>query len=74
MALDKGTLKNGIKALLEEMLIRKDSSSDEFAERLSTLIETYVKGAEIKYTGGLVAPPGTGGGPVTGIFNNSKLV
>jgi hypothetical protein len=64
MALDKGSLQTGIKSLLTEMLTRDKNSVDEFAQRLSTLIDTYVRTAKITYESGLTAPNGA----VTGEF------
>ncbi|WP_271783865.1 hypothetical protein [Aquimarina algiphila] len=65
MSLNKVELQKNIKALLEEMMQREENSIDEFAERMSTAIDTYVKTAEIQYNSGLVAPNGN----VTGTFN-----
>lgn len=67
MALNKLQLKNGINDLLEDMTQRDQDSTQEYAQRLSDLIDDYVKGAIINYTGGLIAP--SGGGPVTGVLN-----
>lgn len=66
MALDKPALKQGIVEILNDMMTRDSNSIEEFAERLSDKIDVYVRGAEIVYTSGLVAPPS--GGPVTGEF------
>ncbi len=65
MSLNKDGLKENIKALLEDMMTRDQTSIDDFAELLSNHIDTYVKTATIKYNTGLVA----GGSPVTGVFN-----
>lgn len=67
MALDKVTLKNGIKALLTDMETKTEDAKEDFASELADLIDAYVKGIQITYTTGLVAPPT--GGPVTGAFN-----
>lgn len=67
MALDKGTLKTKVIAIMTDMLTRENNSVEEFAERLCTAIDTYVKGAKINYTNGLTA----GSTPVTGVFNGS---
>jgi len=64
MALDKDVLKNDIKELLTDMLTREDTSIQEYAERLSTAIDDYVKQATIIYTSGLAAPSGA----ITGTF------
>ena len=67
MALDKNQLKQEIKQILQDMMQRDNASFEEFAERLSTAIDNYVKQAEIIYTGGLSAPSGA----VTGTFNGN---
>ena len=64
MALNKALLKSDIKAIMTEMRTRTDVSDDEFADRLSTAIDTYVKTAAIVYVSGLA----NSGGPVTGTF------
>lgn len=66
MALNKEQLKEGVKTLMSEMRTREDNADDEFADRLATLVDAYVKTAAINYTNGLIAP--SGGGPVTGTF------
>ena len=65
MSLNRNTLKNDIIATLTNMLARDETSIEEFAERLSLSVDTYVKAAEIVYTNGLLAPNGA----VTGVFN-----
>ncbi len=65
MALDKQTLKQNIVDLLSDMMSRDQNSIDEFADRLATAIDNYVKQATIVYVNGLTAPMG----PVTGTFN-----
>lgn len=67
MALDKKKLEAGIKGILTDMITRENNSFDEFAERLATEIDSYVKDAEIIYTGGLVASTY----PVVGTFEGS---
>jgi hypothetical protein len=64
MALNKENLKNNIIQIITDMRARKDNSDNEFAERLATAIDDYVKDAEIVYKSGLTAP----NGPVTGTF------
>ncbi|MDA6067990.1 hypothetical protein NJT12_00035 [Flavobacterium sp. AC] len=64
MALNKNVLKQDIKGIITEMRTREDNSDDEFAERLATVIDKYVKTATITYQSGLTAP----NGPVTGSF------
>lgn len=67
MALDKTTLKTKIVNILTDMENRTENSKNEFADRLSTAIDDYIKQMTITYSTGLVAP--SGGGPVTGVFN-----
>ncbi|MBP4140014.1 hypothetical protein [Flavobacterium geliluteum] len=64
MALNKETLKQDIISIITDMRARDENSDQEFAERLSTAIDTYVKAAKIIYQSGLVAPNGA----VTGTF------
>lgn len=64
MPLDTANLKIGIKTLLTDMQSRETDSIDEYAERLSQLMEDFVKSAQINYTSGLT----NSGGPVTGAF------
>ncbi len=65
MALSKSSLKSDIKQLLADMMRKEENSFDEFADRLATAIDGYVKKAEIEYISGLTNQ----GGPVTGTFN-----
>jgi hypothetical protein len=69
MALDKPGLKATIKALMTEMLEKEENSIDEFAERLSTAIDTYVKTGlvtvTVTTTGSATAQSGGGTGSIT---------
>ncbi len=47
MALVKTQLKQNIKTLLTDMRTKTNVSDDEFADRLSTLIDNYIKSATI---------------------------
>lgn len=67
MALDKSKLEVGIKGILEDMITRESNSFEEFASRLATEIDSYVKDADIIYTGGLAASTY----PVVGTFEGS---
>lgn len=67
MALDKSKLEKGIKQLLEDMMQREENSFDEFAKRLATTIDAYVKEGEIEYLGGLA----NSGGAVTGTIQGT---
>jgi hypothetical protein len=69
MPLNKETLKASIVAIMNDMLTREETSIEEFADRLSTAIDNYVKEAKINYISGLATA--TGGGPVTGVFNGN---
>ncbi len=60
MALQKEPLKQGISSLMREMMDKTEPCYDEFAERLSTLIETFVKtGTVIVATGIPVSTAGS---------------
>lgn len=61
----KQQAKTQIRQILEDMMTRENSSTEEFAERLTDILEEWMKKAAIKYTSGLTAP----NGPVTGTFN-----
>ena len=65
MPLNKTDLKNNIIAIMQDMMKREETSIDEFAERLASAIDEYVKEAEIEYKSGLTSATG---GVVTGIF------
>ncbi|MGJ5643200.1 hypothetical protein [Formosa sp. S-31] len=67
MALDKDSLKANIIQIMTDMMEREENSIEEFAERLSTAVDTYVKTATIVYTTGLTAPNGA----VTGSFQGN---
>jgi hypothetical protein len=67
MALNKEVLKSRIAEIMTDMMEREDTSIDEFATRLSSAIDVYVKQATVVYTGGLIAPNGA----VTGTFNGN---
>ncbi|MEN9977227.1 MAG: hypothetical protein RIR36_1387, partial [Bacteroidota bacterium] len=60
-------LKSRIAEIMTDMMEREDTSIDEFATRLSSAIDVYVKQATVVYTGGLIAPNGA----VTGTFNGN---
>lgn len=69
MALDKNQLKSDIKSVLNELKTAtdQDAAIEQYADKLSTAIDTYVKTASITYITGLVAP----GGAVSGTFNGN---
>ena len=60
MALNKQVLKAGIIALLQDMLTKTDASTEEFAERLTSLIHDFVSGGEVTIPAGIpVSTAGT---------------
>lgn len=69
MALDKVGLKTTITTLLTEMLEKEENSINEFAERLSTAIDVFVRSGTITVsvttTGSATAQSGGGTGNIT---------
>jgi hypothetical protein len=60
MALDKGSLQTAIKNLLDDMTLRNESATDEFAQRLATAIDTFVRGGQVTVASGIpVSTAGT---------------
>ena len=62
MALNKEQLKQGIIALQQDMQRKTDASMEEYAERLASLIEAFVKSGEVTVQSGIsvarqVQPP-----------------
>ncbi len=53
MALVKPQLKNSILTLLTNMRERTNVSDDEFADRLSTMIDNYIKSATVTVPSGI---------------------
>ena len=53
MALNKQALKTGIIDLQKDMLTKTDASTEEYAERLATLIDTFVRGGEVTVPAGI---------------------
>lgn len=62
---EKQAAKNEVKKILEDMITREETSTEEFANRLIDVMEEWLKKATIIYTSGLIAPNGN----VTGTFN-----
>ena len=62
---EKQAAKNEVKKILEDMITREETSTEEFANRLIDVMEEWLKKATIIYTSGLIAPNGA----VTGTFN-----
>ncbi|MEB3005763.1 hypothetical protein [Capnocytophaga sp. G2] len=60
MMLNKQALKQGIISLQRDMLTKTETSIEEYAERLATLIDTFVKSGEVIVQAGiLVSTTGT---------------
>ncbi|MCC2590365.1 hypothetical protein [Chryseobacterium sp. MFBS3-17] len=67
LATTKADAQVAVKAILDDMLTREDTSTQEFADRLINVLEEWLKEAAVIYVAGLVA----GSTPVTGTFNGS---
>lgn len=69
MSLNKAALKEAIESLLTEMLEKEENSISEFADRLSTAIDVFVKSGEVTVnvttTGSATTQTGTGTGTIT---------
>jgi len=61
MALVKSTLKASIFSLLSSMREKTEISDEEFAERLSTAIDDYIRSATVTVAAGITVT--TSGGP-----------
>ena len=60
MGLNKEQLKQGIIALQQDMLSKTDASMEEYAERLASLIDTFVRSGEVTVAAGItVSTAGT---------------
>lgn len=60
MALNKEQLKQGIIRLQQDMLTKTDASIEEYAERLASLINDFVKSGEVTVKAGIsVSTAGT---------------
>nr|DAN71637.1 MAG TPA: hypothetical protein [Caudoviricetes sp.]DAR83967.1 MAG TPA: hypothetical protein [Caudoviricetes sp.] len=53
MALNKEQLKQGIISLQRDMLTKTEPSMEEYAERLASLIDTFVKSGEVTIAPGI---------------------
>ena len=53
MALNKQALKQGIIALQQDMLTKTEASPEEYAERLASLIDAFVKSGEVTVAPGI---------------------
>ena len=65
MSLNKEELKQGIIRLLQDMLTKTDNSIEEYAERLASLIDDFVKGGEVTVKSGIPLQAGTYTGATT---------
>ena len=60
MGLNKEQLKQGIITLQQDMLTKTDSSTEEYAERLASLIDAFVRSGEVTVDPGIsVSTAGT---------------
>lgn len=60
MALNKQALKQGIISLQQDMLTKTEQSMEEYAERLASLINDFVKSGEVTVKAGIsVSTAGT---------------
>ena len=66
MALDKTTLKNTLVNMMNALMAGDKEGIEVFASEFTNALDVYVKGADIKYNGGLTAPNGAVGGTFNG--------
>lgn len=66
MALNKQALKQGIISLQQDMLTKTDASMEEYADRLASLIDAFVKSGEVTVQPGITLQAGTYTGATTG--------
>ena len=60
MGLNKQALKQGIIALQQDMLTKTDADMEEYAERLASLIDAFVRSGEVTVNPGIsVSTAGT---------------
>ena len=60
MGLNKEQLKQGIIALQQDMLTKTDAGMEEYAERLASLIDAFVRSGEVTVNAGIsVSTAGT---------------
>lgn len=60
MGLNKEQLKQGIITLQQDMLTKTDASMEEYAERLASLIDAFVRSGEVTVAAGItVSTAGT---------------
>ena len=69
MPLVKATIKAGIKSAFTQVMEQQENREealDKVSDKIADTLVEAIKGMQITYTSGLVAPPM--GGPVTGTF------
>ena len=67
MALNKEQLKQGIIRLQQDMLTKTDASMEEYAERLASLINDFVKSGEVTVQAGILLQAGAYTGATTSV-------
>lgn len=65
MGLNKEQLKQGIISLQRDMLTKTESSMEEYAERLASLIDTFVRSGEVTVLAGITLQAGAYTGATT---------
>ena len=71
MALNKQALQQGIIALQQDMQRKTDASMEEYAERLASLIDAFVRSGEVTVAAGIsVSTAGTATAQ-TGVTNST---
>lgn len=74
MAMVHATIKAEVKDAFVSVMNEEDGREDALdrvADKIASAIENAIKSTTIIYASGLVSPPGTAGGPVTGTFEGS---
>ena len=67
MGLNKEQLKQGIIRLQQDMLTKTDASMEEYAERLASLINDFVKSGEVMVQAGITLQAGAYTGATTSV-------
>ena len=65
MALNKQALKQGIISLQRDMLTKTEPSMEEYAERLASLIDTFVRSGKVTVQAGITLQAGAYTGATT---------
>jgi len=66
MALNKQALQQGIIALQQDMQRKTDASMEEYAERLASIIDDFVRSGEVTVAAGITLQAGGYTGATTG--------